>query len=91
MCSSVGLVGDNIVTAAGTQIVKDRLRYQSEEAIKLGVFGVPTTQVGNELFWGSELDTIAHIEDAISGQDRGPSQSELEKWIAVKPTANRRK
>ena len=79
-----------MVAAAGSQIVKDRLRDQSAEAVKLGVFGVPTIQVANELFWGSELDTIAQIEDAILGRDR-LDRSALERWIAVKPTANRRK
>lgn len=32
--------------------VKDALRRNGEEAISLGIFGVPTLLVDNELFWG---------------------------------------
>jgi 2-hydroxychromene-2-carboxylate isomerase len=33
-------------------VVKDQLRHNCDEAIKHGVFGVPTFLVNGELFWG---------------------------------------
>jgi 2-hydroxychromene-2-carboxylate isomerase len=33
---------------------KDRLRRQTEEAIRLGIFGAPSFVVGDELFWGND-------------------------------------
>ena len=34
--------------------VKDALRANTDEAIRRGVYGVPTFAVGEELFWGSD-------------------------------------
>ncbi len=34
--------------------IKYRLRKETEEAIELGVQGVPTVRVGDELFWGDD-------------------------------------
>ena len=34
--------------------VKERLRAETGEATALGVFGVPTVAVGEELFWGDD-------------------------------------
>ena len=33
---------------------KDQLRSNTEEAIKRGVFGVPTLEIDGELFWGAD-------------------------------------
>ena len=40
---------------------KIRLREQTEEAIRLGIFGAPSFLVGQELFWGND-----RMEDALS-------------------------
>jgi 2-hydroxychromene-2-carboxylate isomerase len=37
-----------------SQSVKDGLRRATEEAIELGVVGVPTIAIGRELFWGDD-------------------------------------
>ena len=37
-----------------SQTVKDALRKATEEAIALGVVGVPTVAIGSELFWGDD-------------------------------------
>jgi len=43
-----------------TQSVKDRLRAATQEALALGVEGIPTVAVGHRLFWGDErLETAA--------------------------------
>ena len=44
--------------------VKDALRANTDEAIRRGVYGVPTFAVGGELFWGS--DTTDMLLDYLS-------------------------
>jgi 2-hydroxychromene-2-carboxylate isomerase len=42
--------------------VKASLREATERAVALGVIGVPTTRVGDELYWGDDrLETIAGV------------------------------
>jgi 2-hydroxychromene-2-carboxylate isomerase len=41
-------------SALHDQAIKDALRSTTDEALALGVFGVPTVAVGNELFWGDD-------------------------------------
>jgi 2-hydroxychromene-2-carboxylate isomerase len=43
-----------------TRSVKDKLRVATEEALALGVEGIPTVAVGNELFWGDD-----RLEEAV--------------------------
>ncbi len=56
--------------------VKSTLRANTDEAIALGVFGVPTIAVDGELFWGYDVTAMAagYIEDP-----RGFSDSEMER------------
>ena len=35
-------------------VYKDRLRAATEDALALGVTGVPTVTVGTECFWGDD-------------------------------------
>jgi 2-hydroxychromene-2-carboxylate isomerase len=39
--------------------VKDQLRTNTEDAIKRGVFGVPTLEIDGELFWGADAMEFA--------------------------------
>jgi 2-hydroxychromene-2-carboxylate isomerase len=42
--------------------VKDALRAATDRAVALGVIGVPTTRVGDELYWGDDrLEEIAGV------------------------------
>jgi 2-hydroxychromene-2-carboxylate isomerase len=43
-----------VLKAIERPAIKDRLRKTTEEAIELGVTGVPTVRVGDELFWGDD-------------------------------------
>ena len=43
-----------------TRSVKDRLRAATEEALALGLEGIPTIAVGDELFWGDD-----QLEEAV--------------------------
>ncbi len=54
-----GFDADAIRAAAATSEVKQRLRRVTQEAIDVGVFGVPTFRVQGELFWGADrVDTV---------------------------------
>ncbi|NKB61499.1 MAG: 2-hydroxychromene-2-carboxylate isomerase [Gammaproteobacteria bacterium] len=46
------------------QWVKDELRDNTERAIDLGLFGVPTILAGGKLFWGCDMTemAMAHLE-----------------------------
>jgi 2-hydroxychromene-2-carboxylate isomerase len=49
-----GLDPDEAEAAAQRADVKDRLRDYTDEALALGVEGVPTVAVDGELFWGDD-------------------------------------
>jgi 2-hydroxychromene-2-carboxylate isomerase len=54
-----GLDG-GLIDATSTFAIKDALRARNDEAVALGVFGVPTVVVGDRLFWGDDrLDQAA--------------------------------
>jgi 2-hydroxychromene-2-carboxylate isomerase len=67
VANDAGFDGEALVRAAGTPEIKQRVRTRTDEAIALGVFGVPTTRVDGELFWG--LDSLAHAERRMRGED----------------------
>ena len=45
--------------------VKNQLKAQTDQAIKRGVFGVPTFEVDDKLFWG--LDALPMLRDYLRG------------------------
>ncbi|XXY50476.1 2-hydroxychromene-2-carboxylate isomerase [Sorangium sp. So ce269] len=62
-----GLDSRGLIERASAPAAKEALRQGTERAVGRGVFGVPTTFVGDELFWGS--DRMDHIELALDGRD----------------------
>jgi 2-hydroxychromene-2-carboxylate isomerase len=50
-----------VEVAAGTDGVKSALRAATEEAADIGVFGVPSLVVGEEVFWGDD-----RVEEAVA-------------------------
>lgn len=67
-----GLDTDAIITASATPEIKQRLRSTTQEAIDVGVFGVPTFSLSGELFWGADrIDSViwklqgGGIDDAL--------------------------
>jgi len=50
---------DDTATAIARDEVKRELQANGEEAIRLGVFGVPTLKVRDELFWGNDATGLA--------------------------------
>lgn len=54
------LDGDALLDAAASDAVRREYDANTEAAIAAGVFGVPTFQIGDELFWGQDrLDFVA--------------------------------
>jgi 2-hydroxychromene-2-carboxylate isomerase len=49
-----GIDAAHLADAVQTPEVKDAVRAHNDEAVSLGVFGVPTVVVGGELFWGDD-------------------------------------
>lgn len=60
---AVGLGRAAVASAIRDSEIKQRLRAATESAHALGVFGVPTIAVGDELFWGDDRleDAAAHL------------------------------
>jgi 2-hydroxychromene-2-carboxylate isomerase len=67
LLDELGLPGATLVAQAQTPEVKARLRQQTDEAIARGVFGVPTMEAGDELFWG--YDDFPYLERFLAGND----------------------
>jgi 2-hydroxychromene-2-carboxylate isomerase len=58
-----GLDADAIAAAIQEPAVKDRLRENTDEAVRRGAFGAPTFFVGEEMFWGN--DRLDFVEEAL--------------------------
>src|SRR5262245_32739011 len=68
VADEIGLDGTTVVADASQPEAKERLRRQTDDAIARGVFGVPTMEVGDELFWG--YDDFPQLEMLLAGVDR---------------------
>lgn len=91
VAASVGLNGDRCVQQAIEDTnIKGKLRSQTDEAIASGVFGVPTVGFNDEMFWGSESDTMNHIDAAVQGQD-AVDYNLVEKWRNLEVGAVRKR
>jgi 2-hydroxychromene-2-carboxylate isomerase len=85
----VGLDGAALVAEAGLPASKARLRQATDDAINRGVFGVPSMEVGGELFWG--YDDFPYLEPLLAGRDL-LKPAEWEKWLGPpRPSAMRRR
>ena len=52
-----------MLALASAQEVKDRLKAETEEAVRRGVFGAPTMFVGDQMFWGQ--DRLDFVREAL--------------------------
>lgn len=66
LATGVGLDGEARLAEASTTAAKERVRRHSDEALAAGAFGVPSIQVGGELFWG--YDSFANLEAFLRGE-----------------------
>ncbi|WP_394826848.1 2-hydroxychromene-2-carboxylate isomerase [Pendulispora albinea] len=75
-----------VIAEASSDETKARLRTQTDEAIELGVFGVPTMLVDGEMFWG--CDSLPHLDTFLGGTN--PVSAEFcERWRTLGSTAQR--
>jgi 2-hydroxychromene-2-carboxylate isomerase len=66
LLENVGVLATTLMADIERQEVKDRLRQNTDRAVKRGVFGAPTFFVGSEIFWGN--DCIDIVEEALRKQ-----------------------
>jgi 2-hydroxychromene-2-carboxylate isomerase len=89
VADAAGLDGAAIVAQAQAPDAKARLRKETDDAIARGVFGVPSMEVGQEVFWG--YDDLAYLEPLLAGRDLLDAKV-LEEWSAPpRPSAMRRR
>ena len=62
-CVESGLDGDQLLTLAQTQEVKDELMANTQRSVDQGTFGSPSFFVGEQMFFGK--DRLRDVEDAI--------------------------
>jgi 2-hydroxychromene-2-carboxylate isomerase len=84
--SGIGLGGAALVVRAAEAEAKARVKEQTAEALQLGVFGVPTMEIRDELFWGQ--DSLPHLDRFLAGDDP-LSDEELDRWQDVPASATR--
>lgn len=73
-----GFNHEELMNKISTKEVKLELRSNIENALKQGVFGVPSFIVNDELFWGN--DSIKYLEMKLNNQDPLPL-AEYEKFL----------
>ena len=63
--TDAGLDRDEIAAGIQRDDVKERLKANTAEALELGVTGIPTVAIGDELFWGDDrLEEAANVENS---------------------------
>jgi 2-hydroxychromene-2-carboxylate isomerase len=65
LCDALGVPGAEVLAASAA--VKQQLRENTDEAIRLGVFGVPTFVVDDHLFWGIDATEMLldYLDDPL--------------------------
>lgn len=66
LIDALGRSAAAVLERAASPSVKERLRIQTEEAAKHGIFGAPSFLVGGELFWGND-----RLEQAVEWAKEG--------------------
>lgn len=82
--TSAGFDGIGLVERALAPENKERLKAATEDAVKRGIFGVPTLVVDDEIFWG--VDGLELAEDLLAGRDDTPKDFS---WAERPATARR--
>jgi 2-hydroxychromene-2-carboxylate isomerase len=65
ICRAQGLDGAAVLAAAESDEVKAEYQANTDEAIRIGVFGAPWYAIGGEGFWGQ--DRLDFVERALAG------------------------
>ncbi len=86
VANEVGLDGPTLVARSERPEIKQRLRQATQDAVSIGVFGVPTMVTDDQLFWG--FDDLPFLERFLRGED--PLRSyDFEPWKKVRPSVQR--
>src|SRR5215467_9501109 len=78
VADEIGLPGSELIERAQSLEIKALLRQGTDAAISRGVFGVPSMEVGEELFWG--YDDFPYLDLFLAGKDPLVPK-EWEKWL----------
>lgn len=89
VANEIGLPGATLVAKASMPEVKNQLRSQTDAAIARGVFGVPSMEVGDELFWG--YDDFPYLELFLAGKDPIDPGDWARERPPVRPSSMRRR
>src|ERR1051325_673369 len=89
VANEIGLPGGTLVAKAQMPEVKNQLRLRTDEAISRGVFGVPSMEVGDELFWG--YDDFPYLELFLAGNDPIDATEFARRGRPVRPSSVRRR
>ena len=65
--NSIGINGNALIEQISKPSVKAKLKEETDSAIEIGVFGVPTMVIDKQLFWGN--DQFSHMSLYIEGND----------------------
>jgi 2-hydroxychromene-2-carboxylate isomerase len=88
VANEMGLPGSALIEQAQAPEIKALLRQQTDTAISRGVFGVPTMEVGDELFWG--YDDFPYLDLFLGGSDP-LDRAERQRWrLGARPSSVRR-
>ncbi len=85
VAKSLGI--DDPAAAIARDEVKRELLANGEEAMALGVFGVPTLKIGDELFWGNDATELA----LAYARDPGTLDAEMRRVDAIPEAVQRRR
>ncbi len=79
VAEAVDLDPDRVLAEVLRPEVKEKLKLETETAIRAGVFGVPTVLVGEQLFWGDDRLAAAGEACGAFGIDAcpGPERREV--------------
>ena len=61
---SSGFSVEDIMSMVQSEVVKQKLITETEQAIQRGIFGAPTFFVGDEMYWGQ--DRLHFVEQALN-------------------------
>src|SRR5215813_6931204 len=88
VANDVGLPGRSSIEQAQSLDIKALLRQQTDNAISRGVFGVPSMEVGEELFWG--YDDFPYLDLFLAGKDP-LNPLDRQRWrLGARPSSVRR-
>ena len=59
-----GFSVEDIMSMVQSEVVKQKLITETEQAIQRGIFGAPTFFVGDEMYWGQ--DRLHFVEQALT-------------------------